>query len=114
MGFDLTHGMGDVTNAYVTIVNVSGLDLTMVCATLSAADEGRVHPDKTVCVPSLPNGYQVTLKLTVDTTFRVNTIMGVNVTTNEGISASVSDMACKDLGTLTPPPEVIGVVEPIQ
>lgn len=111
-GFDLTHGMGEVTNAYITLVNASGLDLTAVCATLSAADEGRVHPDKTACVPSLPTGHQVNLKLTIDTTFQVDTIVSVNVTTNEGIPASMSDMACNDIGASQPAPETIGVVKP--
>ena len=113
MGFDLTHGMGEVTNAYVTIVNASGLDLTTVCATLSAADEGRPHPDKTVCIPSLPNGTQVTLKLTIDTTYRVNTIVSVAVTSNEGISAATDEVACQDLGSFQPSPETLGVVQPI-
>jgi hypothetical protein len=112
-GFDLTHGMGEVTNAYVTTLNASGLDLTAVCATLSAADEGRLHPDKMICVPSLPTGYQVTLKLTIDTTFQVNTIVNVAVTSSEGILASAGGLACRDIGTPRPAPETSGVVEPI-
>ena len=111
-GLDLTHGMGEVTNAYVTIVNASGPDLTMVCATLSSADEGRAHPDKTICVQSLPRGYQVTLKLTIDTTFQVNTIVQVDVLSNEGIFASAGGLACRDIGAFKP--EVIGVLQPIQ
>jgi hypothetical protein len=113
-GFDLTHGMGEVTNAYVTLVNASGPDLTTVCATLSSADEGRVHPDKTVCVPFLPRGYQVTLKLTIDTTFQVDTIVEVGVLSNEGIFASAGGLACRDIGSFVPAPEKIGVLEPIQ
>ena len=113
-GFDLTHGMGEVTNAYVILANTSGPDLTTVCATLSAADEGRVHPDKTVCVPSLPRGTQVTLKLTIDTTFQVDTIVEVGVLSNEGTmaSASAGGLACRDIGAFKP--EVIGVLQPIQ
>jgi hypothetical protein len=111
-GLDLTHGMGEVTNAYVTIANASGPDLTTVCATLSSSDEGRVHPDKTVCVPSLPRGYQVTLKLTIDTTFQVNTIVQVDVLSNEGIFASAGGLACRDIGEFKP--EAIGVLQPIQ
>lgn len=113
-GFDVTHGMGEVTNAYVTLVNASGPDLTTVCATLSAADEGRIHPDKTICVASLPRGYQVTLKLTIDTTFQVNTIVGVAVTSNEGILATAGGLACRDIGSFKPAPETIGVLQPIQ
>lgn len=113
-GLDVTHGMGEVTNAYVTLVNASGPDLTTVCATLSSADEGRIHPDKTVCVPSLPRGYQVTLKLTIDTTFQVNTIVGVAVTSNDGISATAGGLACGDIGAFKPAQEVIGVLQPVQ
>jgi hypothetical protein len=113
MGFDVTHGMGEVTNAYVTIVNASGLDLTTVCATLSAADEGRLHPDKTACVPSLPNGAQVTLKLTVDTTYQVTTIVTVAVTSSEGLSAVTDGLACQGLGSFQPPPETMGILQPI-
>jgi len=113
-GFDLTHGMGEVTNAYVILANTSGPDLTTVCATLSAADEGRVHPDKTACVPSLPRGYQVTLKLTIDTTFQVDTIVEVGVLSNEGTMASAGGLACRDIGAFVPAPEKIGVLEPIQ
>ncbi len=112
-GLDVTHGMGEVTNAYVTLVNASGPDLTTVCATLSSADEGRVHSDKTVCVPSLPRGYQVTLKLTIDTTFRVDTIVQVDVLSNEGIFASAGGLACRDIGTFKPAQEVIGVLQPV-
>lgn len=111
-GFDLTHGMGEVTNAYMIIANASGLDLTAVCATLSSADEGRLHPDKTVCVPSLPKGYQVALKLTIDTTFRVDTIVNIEVKSNEGLYASAGGMACRDIGAFKP--ESIGELQPIQ
>lgn len=112
-GLDVTHGMGEVTNAYLTLSNASGLDLTTVCATLSAPDEGRVHPDKTTCIPSLPTGYQLTLKLTIDTTFRVDTLVRVDVTSSEGISASLSETACTDIGPFPPAPETIGILQPI-
>lgn len=111
--FDITHQMGEVTNAYVTLVHASGPDLSGVCATLSSADEGRIHPDKTVCLPSLPGGYQVTLKLTIDTTFRVNTIVSVAVTSNEGVLASTGGQACHDIGIFKPAPEAIGVLRPV-
>jgi hypothetical protein len=53
---DILHQMGEVTNAYSIIRNTTGQSLTNVCATLSASDEARVHPDKTVCVAALPAG----------------------------------------------------------
>ena len=105
--------MGEVTNAYVTLVNASGPDLTTVCATLSSADEGRIHPDKTVCVPSLPRSFQVTLKLTIDTTFQVNTIVQVDVLSNEGIFATAGGLACGDIGAFKPTQKVIGVLQPV-
>ena len=112
-GFDVTHGMGEVTNAYVIVANREGPDLTNVCATLSAADEGRVHPDKTVCAPSLPRGFQVTLKLTIDTTFQANTIVQVSLTSDQGLSANGGGLACKDIGAFMPAAEVIGVLQPV-
>ena len=36
---DITHQMGEVTNAYPTIRNTTGNGLTNVCATLTASDE---------------------------------------------------------------------------
>jgi len=60
-GFDISHGMGEVTNAYVTLQNTGSVDLPNTCGLLRAADEGRPHPDKAKCVDSLPAGYQVTL-----------------------------------------------------
>jgi hypothetical protein len=113
-GFDMTHGMGEVTNAYVILANAWGPDLTTVCATLSAADEGRSHPDKTICVQSLPHGYQVTLKLTIDTTFQVNTIVEVVVTSSAGTTLGAGGRACNDIGAFKPAPEMIGVLQPIQ
>lgn len=110
---DISHGMGEVTNAYVTIANRFGPDLTNVCATLSSSDEGRAHPDKTVCVASLPWGYQVTLKLTIDTTSQVNTIVDVALTSNEGITANAGGLACNEIGSFKPADDTLGVVAPI-
>ncbi|MEW6030517.1 MAG: hypothetical protein ACOYZ8_02615 [Chloroflexota bacterium] len=110
-GLDITHGMGEVTNAYVTIANPSGPGLTDVCATLSSTDEGRAHPDKTVCVASLPAGYQVTLKLTIDTTFQVAAAVQVDMTSNEGITASAVTESCTDVGLF--PPGSLGTPGPI-
>ncbi len=112
-GFDVSHGMGEVTNAYVIVANHAASNLTYVCATLSSDDEGRAHPDKTVCTQSLPTGFQVTLKLTVDTTYNVNTSVGVTVASNQGIGAAVSGQVCKGIGAFKPPEDTIGVVQPI-
>jgi len=105
--------MGEVTNAYPIIRNSTGSDLTNVCATLTASDEARLHPDKTSCIASLPNGFQVTLKLTVDTGFKQDTSIHVDVTSNEGVTASLTRSSCRDIGLPGWVPDKTGVVEPI-
>ncbi len=102
---DLTHGMGEVTNAFVVLRNSGGVDLTNLKATLKALDEGRVHPDKTVEVTSLAVGYQVTLKLTVDSTYREQTPIQIEVTGDPGLFTRVGADACKDIGLFAPKPE---------
>jgi hypothetical protein len=110
---DILHGMGEVTNAYPVLRNQTGVELTNLCATLSASDEGRPHPDKTACVVSLQNGYQVMLKLTVDTTFKQNTSIQVDVTSREGYSASISTSSCRDIDMPGETPGGVGVIQPI-
>ncbi len=110
---DLTHGMGEVTNAYPLLKNYTSTDLTNVCATLSASDEAREHPDKTACVPVLPARKQVLLKLTVDTGFQVDTSIQVGVTSQEGPAVSVTAPSCAALGWPGRAPEKLGVIEPI-
>ncbi|MBN2386435.1 MAG: hypothetical protein JXB85_05405 [Anaerolineales bacterium] len=105
---DLSHSMGEVTNAFATLRNPGGLDLTQVCATLSASDEDREHPDKTVCVPLLAAGYQVTLKLTVDTGFREDTSIQIDVVSAEGLSTSASAPSCTALSLFSMPPGDLG------
>ena len=105
--------MGEVTNAYPVIRNLTGNSLTNVCATLSATDEARVHPDKTACVAALPAGYQITLKLTVDTGVGQDTAIQVGVNTSEGLSATASSSSCRDIGLPGWVPDNVGVIEPI-
>jgi hypothetical protein len=106
--------MGEVTNAYPVIRNTTGQNLTNVCATLSASDEARVHPEKIVCVAALPAGYQVTLKLTVDTGAGEDTSIQVVAITNEGLSAFASHASCQELGMSGWLIVNVGVIEPIQ
>jgi hypothetical protein len=94
---DILHGMGEVTNAFVTIRNTGTADASNVCATLSATDEGRAHPDKTKCAGTLPAGYQVTFKLTIDSSYKQGTSIKVDVSANEGIAASTTKEACTEL-----------------
>ncbi len=100
---DITHGMGEVTNAYVLLKNTTGGSLTNVCTTLFALDEGRPHPDKTVCVPLLESGFQVSLKLTVDSTYQEETPIQVDVTAEDVLLAREGEPACRDLGLFGPP-----------
>jgi hypothetical protein len=102
---DVTHGMGEVTNAFVVIRNTGGAELTNIKATLNAWDEGRVHPDKTVEVTSLLVGYKVTLKLTADSTYRVETPIQVEVSADGGIFQRLGVDSCKDIGLFVPNPE---------
>ena len=96
--------MGEVTNAYVTLKNNTGVDLTDLCTTLNAKDEGRIHPDKTVCVPMLADGQQVTLKLTVDSTYKVETPIQVEVKSGEILLARIPKDSCTDIGLFVPDP----------
>ena len=105
--------MGEVTNAYPIILNASTRDLTNVCATLSASDEARVHPDKTACIPALSAGYQVTFKLTVDTGVGLDTAIQVVVTTTEGVGTSAARSSCRDIGFPSWLPMKVGVIESI-
>ncbi len=98
-GLDILHGMGEVINAMVKIKNTGAQALTNVCATLNALNEGRVHPDKTQCVPSLPAGTQITLKLTVDTTEGKDSPIQVNVTSESVELQRVGKDACGDFAS---------------
>ena len=111
--FDVLHGMGEVTNAYVTLQNVGTSDIVIVCATLNGLDEGRPHPDKTKCVPSIPAGYQVTLKLTVDTTYKEDSPIQVDVTSAGTLLVRVGEPACTAIGLLLPSVVTLGVLTPV-
>lgn len=110
---DITHQMGEVTNAYVTIRNSGSLEAANLCASLSASDEDRKHPDKILCISSLPAGYQVTLKLSVDTGFEEDTSIQVDVTTNEGATANVMEASCRAIGMPSLNLNQVGVITPI-
>lgn len=111
---DIAHGMGEVTNAYVTLKNNTGTNLDDVCTTLNAIDEGRVHPDKTVCVPNLEHGQQVTLKLTVDSTYRVETPIQIEVKGGEVLLSRVGQESCRDIGLFAPAPGALLTPVPIE
>jgi hypothetical protein len=101
---DVTHGMGEVTNAYVVVRNTGDVELKNLNTTLRALDEGREHPDKTVEVTSLLVGYKVTLKLTVDSTYQEDTPIQVEITADGGLFQRVGSESCKDIGLFAPNP----------
>lgn len=110
---DISHGMGEVTNAYPLLKNESLMDLNNVCASLTASDEGRPHPDKTICVDLFPSAHQVILKLTVDTGFQEDTSIQVDVTTSQGLTAHSVASSCRDLGLPGWIPSEVGVIQPL-
>jgi hypothetical protein len=111
---DITHGMGEVTNAYVTVKNTGNVDLPNTCALLRAIDEDREHPDKKKCVTNLPAQYQVTLKLTVDSAYKQDTIIQVDASSNDIILLRVDKQSCTDIGLFGGAPSDVGVIQPIQ
>jgi len=111
---DITHGMGEVTNAYVTVKNTGTVDLPNTCALLRAIDEGREHPNKKMCVANLPLQNQVTLKLTVDSTYKQNTVIQVDTSSNDVLLLRVDKPSCTDIGLFGGAPSDVGVIKPIQ
>lgn len=111
---DVTHGMGEVTNAFVTLENTGNVDLTNLITTLMALDEGREHPDKTVETAFLQTGYQVTLKLTVDSTYQEETPIQVEVMGEGGLFQRVGEASCRDIGLLAPNPSSLNTPVPSQ
>ena len=101
---DISHGMGEVTNAFVTLKNTGGVAFTNLKITLFALDEDRVHPDKTVEIALLPVGYQVTVKLTVDSANQEESPIEVEVTSDQGAFPREGSASCTDIGLLVPDP----------
>lgn len=111
-GFDITHGMGEVTNAFVTLKNSGNVDLPNACALLRASDEDRQHPDKIRCVPNLPVHTEVTLKLTVDSAFKVGTAIQVDATSNGVLLLRVDRLSCTDIAVFGGEPSNVGEIKP--
>lgn len=109
---DVLHGLGEVTNAFVTLRNTGGVPLTNLKATLFALDEGREHPDKTVELVSLPVASEVTIKLTVDSTYRQDTPIQVEVSSDQGIFPREGSASCTDIGLFAPNPGTLSTPVP--
>ncbi len=112
-GLDVTHGMGEVTNAYITIQNTGTVDLTNVCATLNMLREGRPHPEKTRCISLLPAGYQVTVKLTVDSTLGKDSPVQVDVNSGASLLQRAAQNSCSDFSLFAQKINNLGTVTPI-
>ena len=110
---DITHGMGEVTNAYVTVQNTGTIDLPNACAILRAIDEDREHPDKEVCLTNLPAQMEVNLKLTVDSQYKVDTIIQVDTTSNELTLLRLDKQSCKDISLFGGAPSDLGQIRPL-
>jgi hypothetical protein len=111
---DITHGMGEVTNAYVTVKNTGTADLPNTCALLRAIDEDRVHPDKTKCVVNLPVQSEVTLKLTVDSAYKQDTAIQVDASSNQILLLRTDKPSCTDISLFGGEPSDLGVIKPYQ
>lgn len=111
---DITHGMGEVTNAFVTVKNTGTVDLPNTCALLRAIDEDREHPDKKVCVTNLPAQNQVTLKMTVDSAYRQDTAIQVDTSSNDILLLRVDKQSCTDIGLFGGEPGDLGMIKSIE
>ena len=111
---DIMNGMGEVTNAYVIVKNTGTVDLQNTCGLLRANDEGREHPDKKSCIANLPVQNQVTLKLTVDSTYKENTVIQVDALSNDAVLLRIDKQSCRDIQLIGGVPADVGVVRPIQ
>ena len=103
--------MGEVTNAFIILNNTGGVQLTNLKTTLFALDEGREHPDKTIEISSIPMGYQVTIKLTADSTYQQETPIQIEVSGDGGLFQRVGSASCEDIGLLAPNPN--GLYTPV-
>ena len=104
--------MGEVTNAFVTLKNTGGVELTNIKATLFALDEGREHPDKIVELVALPVGNQVTVKLTVDSTYKQESPIQVEVVSDQGTFPREGLSSCTDIGLFAPNPDALNTPIP--
>jgi hypothetical protein len=102
---DISHGMGEVTNAYITLKNIGNVELTNLIATLFALDEGRQHPDKVQEIASLPVNYEITLKMTVDSTYKAESPIQVEVSSDQKLFPREGAASCRDIGLIAPKPE---------
>lgn len=92
--YDLFSRFGQVANAWVTVQNIGTAKATNVDLRLLATDEAKHLPDAQKVVTTLPPGYQITQKLTVDTYLFKTTDLTVVVSSNEGAAMQEAKSAC--------------------
>lgn len=93
-GFDLFGGLGEITNAYITLQNIGNTDAENVKLLLSANDEEKPHQDKQYTVPFLPPQNEITLKLSVDTQSSQITVLTIQVTADNASEESFTKENC--------------------
>jgi hypothetical protein len=94
-GIDLFNWLGEVTNAYVRVQNVGEIDINQVQITLEGSDEEQIHPDKSYRLDHLPAGYEIALKLTVDTKNGEDTALRVTLTGEGDLSVFAIKDSCR-------------------
>ena len=92
--------------------NIGNVELTNLVATLYALDEGREHPDKIQEITSIPVGYEVTLKLTVDSTYQAESPIQVEVNSDQGLFPREGVASCRDIGLFAPSPDGLNTPVP--
>ena len=100
-GTDIMHGLGEVTNAYVTVENTGTADANKLRVTLSGSDEEKAHPDKTQEITVLAVGHEVTLKLTIDTDRDKETTITIEATSADGSRSALPNQPCQEIDPKT-------------
>jgi hypothetical protein len=65
-------------------------------------------------VPSLAHGQQVTLKLTVDSTYQQNTPIQIEVKSRTALLSRIGQESCTDIGFFAPGPGSLLTPAPIE
>ncbi|MCB0197715.1 MAG: hypothetical protein KDJ65_37570 [Anaerolineae bacterium] len=96
-GLDITRGLGEVKNAWVTVQNFGTANAHNVHIDLSANDEEASHPDKSVNIGILPPQNQITFKLTVDSGLGFGSEITATADSDETDPISISKTQCRYL-----------------
>lgn len=83
-----------MTNAYVTIQNVGNLTASDLVVALSSPSASGLHPDRNYTIGYLPEGHEISLKLTVDTQNSEDSSVTATVT-GDGLEESASKDSCR-------------------